>query len=309
MTIPSKDEVTLLVTDSGLGGLSIMAETAARMKAAKVAQKAHLVFVNALFSNESGYNSLRTRNEKILIFNSALQSMERTVRPDAIVIGCNTLSAIYDDTAFAKTARLPVVRIIDPGVSMFRRALEQHPEASLILFGTETTIGEGTHRNALVAAGIASERIITKACPELAAYIENDWRSDETRFIIASYVDEALATLPKHKPPIYAGLVCTHYGYALELWEAAFRENGARLLGILNPNAALSDPLLQSQQAGRFKDTDIDAQVISMVEIPLAKRNALSTWLGRISPEVAAALASYHLRPELFEWKSLAARK
>jgi glutamate racemase len=285
-----------------------MAETAARMKAAKVAQKVHLVFVNALFSNESGYNSLRTRNEKILIFNSALQSMERMVRPDAIVIGCNTLSAIYDDTAFAKTARIPVVRIIDPGVIMFRRALEQHPEASLILFGTETTIGEDTHRSALVAAGIAGERIITKACPELAAYIENDWRSDETRFIIASYVDEALAMLPKHKP-IYAGLVCTHYGYALDLWEAAFRENGARLLGILNPNASLSDPLLQSQQDGRFKDTEIDAQVISMVDIPVAKRNALGTWLGRISPEVAAALASYHLRPELFEWKSLVARK
>jgi glutamate racemase len=305
MTIPSKDELTILVTDSGLGGLSIMAEAASRMKQAGVAQKVHLVFVNALFSNESGYNSLRTRDEKIRVFDRALQSMERMVQPDAIVIGCNTLSALYDETTFAKTTRLPVVRIIDPGVSMFRRALEQHPDASLILFGTETTIGEGTHKKALAAGGIAGDRIHSKACPELASYIENNWQGDETGFVIASYVDESLAALHDPKPPVYAGLVCTHYGYAQKLWETAFRESGVRLLGTLNPNTALVDLLLSAQAAGRFTRTEIDARVISMVEISAAKRKSLGGWLERVSPEVAAALARYQLRPDLFEWRSL----
>lgn len=303
--VPGKDEITIVVTDSGLGGLSIAAEIAARMKTAKSAKKVHLVFFSALFSNESGYNSLRRREDKIRVFNSALLSMDRNVRPDIIVIGCNTLSVIYADTPFAKTARIPVVGIIEAGVEMLRRALDQHPDAAIVLFGTETTISDGTHRKALAAGGIAEKRIITKACPELAAYLENDWRSEEARFLIASYVDEALAALADPKPPVFAGLVCTHYGYALDLWKTAFQENGSRLLGILNPNTALVDALFDSKTAARFKNTDIEAQIISMVDIDAPKRNSLSAWLGRVSPEVAAALANYQLRPDLFEWKSL----
>ena len=102
-----KNEVTVAVTDSGLGGLSIMADAVERMRESKIFQKVNFIFFNALFSNKGGFNSLKTRKEKIQIFDSALKSLENNYNPDLILIGCNTLSVIYDDTSFSKETSTP----------------------------------------------------------------------------------------------------------------------------------------------------------------------------------------------------------
>jgi glutamate racemase len=297
--------VTIAVTDSGLGGLSIMAEAAARLKDAKIFEKADLVFFNALFSNESGYNSLKTRAEKILVFDSALDSLEKKYRPDLILIGCNTLSILYPETSFSKRIKIPVVGIVDAGVAMSLKALRANPAASLILFGTETTIGEGEHKRRLMEAGIPEKRIIAQACPELAGYIENGYQSDETGLLIESAVDEAMAKLADPKVPVYAGLVCTHYGYSMPLWTKAFEERGQKLQGILNPNSQMLDFLFAPGDKNRVRTTELSAWVVSMVEIAENKRKSLAGWLNKVSPEVAAALANYELKADLFQWKAL----
>jgi glutamate racemase len=299
----AKRQVTIVVTDSGLGGLSIMAEAAARLKEAKIFENVRLVFSNALFSNESGYNSLKTRAEKIAVFNSVLDGLEKNYRPDLILIGCNTLSVLYQDTPFSKKTKIPVAGIIDVGVGMFLRALKINPDASLILFGTETTIGEGEHKRKLKEAGILEKRIIAQACPELASYIENGYQSDETGLLIASYVDEALAKLDNPKAPVYAGLVCTHYGYSLSLWNKAFEGRGQKPLGILNPNSEMLNFLFESGYKNRVKKTEMAAWVVSMVEIVESKRKSLGGWLEKVSRDVGAALANYELKPDLFKWQ------
>jgi glutamate racemase len=299
----AKRQATIAVTDSGLGGLSIMAEAAARLKEAKIFENVRLVFSNALFSNESGYNSLKTRAEKIEVFNSVLDGIEKNYRPDLILIGCNTLSVLYQDTPFSKKTKIPVVGIVDAGVGLFLRTLKTDPDASLILFGTETTIGEGQHKRKLMEAGIPEKRIIAQACPELASYIENGSQSDETGLLIASCVDEALAKLADPKAPVYAGLVCTHYGYSLSLWMKAFEERGQKLMGILNPNSEMLNFLFKPEYRNRVKNTEITARVVSMVEITADKRKSLGGWLEKVSPEVAAALANYELKPDLFKWQ------
>jgi glutamate racemase len=299
----AKRQVTIAVTDSGLGGLSIMAEAAARLKEAKVFEKADLVFFNALFSNESGYNSLKTRAEKIEVFDSALDSLEKNYRPDLILIGCNTLSVLYQETAFSKQAKIPVVGIVDAGVGMFSKALEANPAVSLILFGTETTIAEGEHQGKLIEAGIPEKRIIAQACPELASYIENGFQSDETALLIESYVEEALAKLAAPKGPVLAGLVCTHYGYSLSLWMKAFEERGQKLQGILNPNSEMLNFLFDSEYKNRVKKTEISARVVSVVEITENKRKSLAGWLEKVSPEAASALTKYELKPDLIKWR------
>jgi len=299
----AKKHVTIAVTDSGLGGLSIMAEAAARLKDAKIFERVNLVFFNALFSNESGYNSLKTRAEKIAIFNSALESLEKNYRPDLILIGCNTLSVLSQETSFFKRAKIPVVGIVDSGVAMFTRALKASPAAALILFGTETTIGEGEHKRKLMEAGIPEKRITVQACPELANYIENGNQSDETGLLIESYVEEALAKLADPGAPLYAGLVCTHYGYSLNLWKKAFEERGQKLQGILNPNSEMLNFLFKPEYEDRANDAKITARVVSIVEIAENKRQSLAGWLEKVSPEVAAALTNYDLKPGLFSWR------
>ncbi len=297
-----KDEFTIVVTDSGLGGLSIMAEAAARLKESGVYKRVRLVFFNALFANDSGYNSLPARAEKIRIFGNALRAIESRFSPDLVLVACNTLSVLLPDTPAARMAKAPVLGIVEPGAALLAEAWRKTPAAPILLFGTETTIAEGAHRARLIELGVPREKIIVQACPELASYIESAPAGEDTGLLISSYIDEALARLPAPTPPLLAGLICTHYGYSKDLWNAAFVEKKVPLIGILDPNTRLADAVIPEGSKKRFERTDIDARVVSMVEIAENKRAAIGGWLALRSPEVAAALRSYALQPDLFEW-------
>ncbi len=303
-----KDSVTIVVTDSGLGGLSIMAEAAARLKESGIYRRVRLVFFNALFANDSGYNSLPERADKIRIFGNVLKSIENRYSPDLVLLACNTLSVLLPDTPAARTARSPIRGIVEPGAELLAEAWKKDPAAAVLLFGTETTIAEGAHRARLMALGVPADKIIAQPCPELASYIENATDGENTALLISSYVDEALAQLPIPAPPVLAGLVCTHYGYAAGLWAAAFAERKIDVRGILDPNTRLAEAVLSPGAVKRFDRTDIEARVVSKVEIAERKRAALGDWLDRRSPEVAAALRSYTLQPDLFDW-ALAPKK
>ncbi|MBM3310246.1 MAG: hypothetical protein FJY80_01935 [Candidatus Aminicenantes bacterium] len=303
--LPQKGSITVVVADSGLGGLSITAEAAARLKEMRAYRSVDLVFANALFSNDSGYNSLPDRESKIRVFDRALRGIAANTQPDVILVGCNTLSVLTGDVPFVRASKTPVIGIVDSGVDMIVRALEASPGAAVVLFGTETTIAEGTHRQKLIERGISADRILPQACPELAAYIESDWRSDDTALLIESYVDEALGKLPDRGKPVIAALVCTHYGYAHGLWEKAFAARGAALNAILNPNEAMVEAVFPAAAKPRFSETAVRARVLSMVEIAEGKRASLGDWLGRVSPEVASALRSCELVPDLFVWQDI----
>ncbi len=298
-----KEDVTIALTDSGLGGLSIMAEAIRRMKEERVFRRANFVFYNALFSLEGGYNSLKTRQEKIDVFSSALENLEKKYHPDVIFIGCNTLSVFFPDTPFSRKTKIPVIGIVEAGVEMIADSLRTQPGAVAILFATPTTISEGTHKKMLIEQGFPDERIILESCPELENYIEKDHAGDETGMLISASVDEALRKISSPQPPFLASLNCTHYGYSLPLWEKAFEEAGVKPLAILNPNSRMIEPLFRPEYQGRFKETAVSARVVSMVEIGREKRSSLGNWLEEISPEVATALRGYELNPLLFEWK------
>jgi len=299
----AKSEVTIAVTDSGLGGLSIMAEAAARLKDSRVFKSVNLVFFNALFSNDSGYNSLRTREEKIAVFNSALESLAAKYRPDVILVSCNTLSVITGETRFSRTSKIPVLDIVGPGVDMIAEGLKKSPKSAVIILGTETTIAEGEHEKRLTGQGFRQERIITQACPELASYIEKDPKSEDTALLIEAYVDEALAKVKDQSAPILVSLNCTHFGYSLDFWKKAFESRGIKSFAIINPNSKMTDVLVPPAEAKRFAATAVSAKVVSMVEIGRQKIDSLGDWLRKVSQETADALARYELKPDLFEWK------
>ena len=298
-----KNEVTVAITDSGLGGLSVMADAVERMRESKIFQKVNFVFFNALFSHEGGYNSLETRKERIQIFDSALRSMEKNYHPDLILIGCNTLSVIYDDTSFSQETNIPVVGIVEAGVDLAAQALKTVPLAKVIIFATQTTISEETHKKKLEEKGISSERIILQACPELVNYIEKGCTSDETEMLISAYVDEALQKIQMPQSPLYVSLNCTHYGYSLDLWKEAFHSYGAKPLAFLNPNSEMIDFLFEPQRWNRFARTEISLRTVSMVKIGKEKIDSIGKMLNEISPQTGEALFNYELRPNLFKWK------
>jgi glutamate racemase len=295
----SKDEITIVITDSGLGGLSVMDDISKKMKGSGCFRKVNLIFVNALFDASTGYNALKTREEKIRIFSNVLTGIEKTYQPDIILIACNTLSVIYKETDFLRRSKTPVLGIVDPGVKLISEKLLSDNTCNVIIFGTETTIEEGSHIKALDGLNSSGKRIITKACPQLQSYIEQNPASEETGMLISVYLNEALDQLPENHGAIYLSLNCSHFGYSSALWEKALRDTPDKFGGILDPNTIMGDFLGAEKYRNRFPDTKISYRVTSKVK--LLNEKAIFDIFHKDSPGLADALQAYVLIPDLFE--------
>lgn len=297
-TLLSKDEITIVITDSGLGGLSVMEDLARKMKNARSFKHVDLIFVNALFDAFSGYNSLKTRDEKIKKLNDVLTAIDKDFHPDAILIACNTLSVIYKETGWYGKTDKPVIDIVEPGIKMIEEKLTLDTGSYVIIFGTETTIEENSHKKALLDSGFAETRIITKACPQLQSYIEQNPKGEETALLIAVYLSEAIEQLRNKQGNLYLSLNCSHFGYSMDLWEKALRETTHLHGDILDPNHVMGDLLMPEKYRHRFRQTDISLRVISKVE--LLNMKSIYDLFKTKDPELAAALENYSMIPDLF---------
>lgn len=294
-----KEEITIVITDSGLGGLSVMDDVARKMKVSGCFKKVNLIFVNALFNSNTGYNTLQTRDEKINLFSNVLTGIEQHFKPDFILIACNTLSVLYKETNFVRKFKTSIVGIVDSGVSLIAEQLSGDRASKVILFGTETTIEEGSHRKALLALHIADERIVTKSCPQLQAYIEQNPNGEETEMLISVYLNEALEQLSKTDGTVYLSLNCSHFGYSEDLWRKAFAATPFKLGAILNPNYRMADFLNNEKCLNKYAETTLSFRVVSKVE--LLNERAIFQIFSEKSPNLAHALKNYRLMPDLFD--------
>jgi glutamate racemase len=297
------ETLTIVVTDSGLGGLSVAADIARRNAETGAYRRVDVIFYNALFDAETGYNSLTTREEKVRIFNNALTDMGTRYAPDYILVACNTLSVLLPDCEFARRGTVPVVGIVEPGVALIREALEADPTASVILFATPTTIDEDSHRAGLLAAGIAPQRVVTQPCRDLTFYIEQDFEGFDTELMIGSFVDEAAGRLGEPRPKVYASFNCTHFGYSSALWTKEMQRAGLEVCGLLDPNKTMADFLFPPVTQGRFAEPEATIRFVTMVPISRAAVESISRAVRPVSPLAAAALEKYELIPDLFRWK------
>jgi len=298
-----KDSITVVITDSGLGGLSVVADAAEKFKRHPVFREVKLVFVNALFSDQGGYNSLQTRADKLRVFSNALQSMQDRYAPDIILVACNTLSVLIPDTAFAHTSETPVVGIVEDGVEQIAAQLRTSPDARNIMFATQTTVDEGAHKNGLLELGFSDEQVVTEACPQLTLYIEQGYDSMDTELLIDAYVDDALSRAGATHGPLSVSFNCTHFGYAMDAWKKAFASRGVEVNAWLDPNTRMVDFLLPVDLQQRFPAADVEVGVVSMIDIPEQVRDSIGRWLHAVSPVTETALQTYERAPDLFEWR------
>ena len=297
----SNKQVTILVTDSGLGGLSVAADVASRLPQSGVFEKANIVFFNSLFHNRSGYNSLESEEEKVRIFDTALSAMTERYNPDLLLIACNTLSVLYEHTDYAKNADIPVVGIVETGVDLIARQFDKTPEATAIIFATRTTIGSESHKKLLVQKGYPSGQIVGQACHRLPGAIERGYNSEETQKYIRGFVPEGLEKVTEPDTPIFVSLNCTHYGYSMEVWREVFAEAGYPDVVIIDPNLEMANFLFDERYLQRYPKTEVTVEVVSKVKVSAQKRNSLGSLLSRTSEKTTQALVNYQYDPELFD--------
>lgn len=303
----ARESITVVITDSGLGGLSVVADAAVKFSENPVFQEVNLVFVSALFREHGGYNSLQTREEKLAVFSSALQAMHERYKPDLILVACNTLSVLMPETEFARSGVVPVSGIVEEGVEQIAGHLQDNPGARNILFATRTTVDEGTHKQELLGMGVGEQQIITQSCPQLSAYIEQGFDAMDTELLIDAYVDEALSQAGAINGPLSVSFNCTHFGYSLESWKLAFESRGVEVSAYLDPNTQMVDYLLPEDLQQRYPHSAVRVSVVSMVPLAPASLDSIGRYLDAVSQPTAAALRAYQLEPELFKWRDLVA--
>ena len=322
----------IVITDSGLGGLSICALLEQGLRVTGRAGHVRLTYVNAWPFEDRGYNDLPDEAERARVFDAALARMAQ-MQPDRILIACNTLSILYPRTAFSLHPAVPVHGIVDAGVDLFVEHLASDPASSIVLLGTRTTIESGVHKARLEQRGIHPQRIAARSCHGLAAAIERDVGGPWTAELISECAARASAAAPPGST-LYLGLCCTHYGYVAVRLVDAVAGLTSRRVTRLDPNDWMSASLLAGDgvfvSGGSENDTGIAApdvtdkpeewpgqrlarkptgtpsggtisvELISKVVLSVTARAGIARLVEPISPATAGALLSYAHAPDLF---------
>jgi glutamate racemase len=284
----------VLVTDSGVGGLSVCAYAERFVRTRGFAEPVRLTFANAAPANDYGYNAMPSRDDKLATFDRFLANAVARYAPDLVYVACNTLSVLLPDTPFARTSPIPIKGIIDSGVTSLMRELDARPHSVAMILGTQTTIDAGVYPRVLEARGVEAARIVAQACPGLADTISEDREGTRTRAAIATWVGAALAQMPR--ADVVACLACTHYGYRTEMFADVLAEAGVAAT-VVNPNDSAVDDIFGAA-GGEHRDADVE--VVSRYVIPPTALDALTGFLASISPRTVAALRDHVHSPELF---------
>ena len=293
----------IVITDSGLGGLSVCAALEMGLRQDAPPAGLRLTYVNAWPFEDRGYNDLPDDETRARVFDAALVRMA-AMKPDRILIACNTLSILYPRTSFSRRPPVPVHGIVDAGVDLFAARLADHADGSIVLLGTKTTIESGVHAARLRARGIGGGRIAAVSCHGLAGAIERDVDGPRAAELVAECAARAAAAAPPGAT-LWLGLCCTHYGYiAVRLVDAVARA-AARSVRALDPNAQLTAALLADAafigpRAPAQPPGPVSVELVSKVTLPDTARAGIARLVEPVSPATAAALLSYALVPDLF---------
>lgn len=287
----------IVITDSGVGGLSVCAYAERYVRVEGVSEPVRLTFANAAPANDYGYNAMKSRQEKLDTFDRFLRNVTERFAPDSIYVACNTLSVLLPDTPYAAIAAIPVKGIVETGCELLLSELAADPRSVAMIFGTQTTIDAGAYPRLLRERGIDAERIVSQACPGLADTISEDREGTRTAAEIGRWVDAALAQRTARDAPIVAYLACTHYGYRKELFAAAFAERRIAAK-VVNPNERAVDDLFDRNAAHDSHDAEV--RFVTRYAIPPSAIEALTWFLSDVSPKTVAAMQHFEHLPDLF---------
>ena len=305
--------MNLVITDSGLGGLSVFAQLMRFLKdrassgnSANLVDNLNITYVNAVPSNERGYNSMSGSTEQIETFDKILNNTKKLFVPDYIFVACGSLSVLLKELQFQSNAELKIDGILSIGNKQFLGSLNQNSKTTALIFATPTTIRAKTIQHELYKNGIAEKRIITQACPELATQISNDPEGSKVAEHIHHWVQQALRKLPSdYAAPLIVYLGCTHYSYRESLFRDAFLQEGFSEITLLNPNLAAAESLakiiLQDQESVTIQPQDISLEFITPYAIPEKEKITLSQLLNPVSVETSTAFQNARICPELLD--------
>ena len=306
--------MNLVITDSGLGGLSVCAllisilkESSSSRNLDKIPEVLRISYINAVPSNEHGYNSMSSKLEQVEIFEKILRNIKQLVNPNYIFVACGTLSVVLKETYFKKENPRLIDGILSIGINLMLKSLFQNSDSKVIIFGTPTTINSNNLKNTLLQNGIEPSRVINQSCPKLADQISNDSDGIFVEDRIQNWVQKAICKLEakNHQESLFVFLGCTHYGYYEKLFYKSFLNEGFKNVKIINPNLSaaksLSKMIMQDEILKKNRSIDFSIEFVSPYKIPEKEILTITRLLNPISSETATALKNAQTYPKLLD--------
>jgi len=282
----------VVFTDSGLGGLPIMADFVKLVKDESFSVDS--VFFNAQYSRDLGYKKMDSKMQ-VKIFNRVLEAIDKRYNPDIIAIACNTLSVVYYQTDFYKKNKTTqVFDIIEIGKSL----IEQSKSNTIIQVAMPTTIDSEIYNNkSKKNIGISSDVMLPDA-------IENDYQEKTEQmlaniFKIAKKELEA-SSLGNKKTSLFLG--CTHFPIIKDAFLNSAKKNEIKIHSLLNPNKAFAQLIFDElTKLNRISnDSKSDIQVVSRTLLQDTEVRNISQLIENQSFNSATALRNYKLDQALF---------
>lgn len=183
----------IAIFDSGLGGLTVVAELRRQLPAEC------FVYFGDTARVPYGCKSADT------VKRFSLQAVEFLLQfdPRIIVAACNTASSMALET-LQQAVDIPVIGVIAPGA---QAAVQAAVGRCIAVIGTEATINSHAYHRAIWQLD-SQARIVARACPLLVSMVEEGRPPADPA--VQLVVQEYLAPLREHNPAVLL-LGCTHY--------------------------------------------------------------------------------------------------
>ena len=180
------------VFDSGVGGLTVAREIMRQIPNERI----------VYFGDTARVPYGSKSKDNIIKFSRQIIRLLQTENVKAIVIACNTASALALDE-MQQEFDLPILGVVKPGAKV---AVETTANKRIGLIGTEANIRSGVYTRYIESLDDEA-KVFEKACPLFVPLVEEGWLHDDITLQVASRYLEEL----KEKDIDTLIMGCTHY--------------------------------------------------------------------------------------------------
>ncbi len=194
------------VFDSGVGGLTVLRALEAALP------EERFIYLGDTARLPYGTKSARTVERYALQAAQVLAS--RGIK--ALVVACNTASAVALDALRTAYAPLPVFGVVEPGAVA---AVRRSRTGVIGVLATESTVRGGAYQRAIVAQR-PDATVYARPCPLLVALAEEGWVSGPVpQSVVDAYLGPWLEEVGAELDCLLLG--CTHFPVLRALFEHA----------------------------------------------------------------------------------------
>ena len=180
------------VFDSGVGGLTVAREIMRNLPKEKI----------VYFGDTARVPYGSKSKETIIRYSRQIVRFLKTQDVKAIVVACNTASALALETISAETD-LPMIGVVEPGAKV---AVETTRNKKIGLIGTRATVKSGLYQR-VIQKEDPEIQVSGQPCPLFVPLVEEGWLKDEITMAVARRYLEPL--LQQEIDTLILG--CTHY--------------------------------------------------------------------------------------------------